>query len=225
MSNTDTRAGDLLNSIVGCAFVVALDESGLSPDDVADPNVALRVAAACAEEVFRFRSDYDLTAPRVLALARGKAAQARALIDHPGAAWWFDDVDLRAQAWLSIHGTPDKFIYGTPPDTMAWRRPDNPSRLWERYAQKPLGNQSTSTLYGPYLTSELVACDERVGDYLCRFPLAWWSMRFFEDVRVFEIHGPSDWHDLCVRYTARGTEDNRLVPNWGAVSEEWTAFT
>ena len=221
MANTDTRADDLLNSIVGCAFVVALDESGLTPDDVADPKAALPMVAACADEVFRFRSDYDLVAPGVRALAREKVPQARALIEHPGAAWWFDDVDLRAQAWLSIHGTPDKFIYGTPPDTMAWRRPENPSRPWERYAQKPLGNQSTSTLYGPCLTSELVARDERVGDYLCEFPLAWWSVRFPEEVRVFEVHGPSDWHDLCVRYPARGTEDDRLVPSWGAVSEQW----
>ena len=221
MVNADTRADDLLNSIVGCAFVVALDESGLTPDDVADPKVALPMAAACADEVFRFRSDYDLVARGVRALAREKVPRARALFEHPGAAWWFDDVDLRSQAWLSIHGTLDKFIYGTPPDTMAWRRPDNPSRPWERYAQTPLGNQSTSTLYGPYLTSELVARDERVGDYLCEFPLAWWSVRFPEEVRVFEVHGPSDWHDLCVRYPARGTEDDRLVPNWGAVSEEW----
>ena len=53
------------------------------------------------------------------------------------------------------------------------------------------------------------------------FPLAWWAMRFPQDARVFEINGPSDWHELCVRYQARGTEDDRLVPNWGAVSEEW----
>ena len=116
-------------------------------------------------------------------LARGKVAQARALIEHTDTAWWFDGVDLRAQAWLSIHGTLDKFIYGTPPDTMAWRRPENPSRPWERYAQKPLGNQITSTLYGPYLTSKLVAYDKRAGDYYCEFPLAWWSMCFLEDVR------------------------------------------
>ena len=221
MADADTRADDLLSSIVGCAFVAALDESGLTPDDVADPKTSLRMAAASADLVDIYRSDYDLTAPGVLDLARGKAAQARALIEHPGTAWWFDDVNLRAQAWLSIHGTLDKFIYGTPPDTMAWRRPGNPSRPWERYAQKPYGHQITSTLHGPYLTSELLARDERVGDYRCQFPLAWWSMCFLEDVRVFEVHGPRDWHDLCVRYPARGTKDDRLVPNWGAVSEEW----
>ena len=221
MTDADTRVDDLLNSITGCALVVVLDESGLTPEDVADPKASLPLAAWCADYVDVHSGDHNLIAPGVLDLARGKEAQARALIEHPGTAWWFDDLDPQRQAWLSIHGTLDKFIYGTPPDTMAWHRPENPSRRWERYAQKPYGNQSTSTLYGPHLTSELVAYYGRVGDYYCEFPLAWWSMRFLEDVRVFEIHGPSDWHELCVRYPARGTQDDRLVPNWGAVSEEW----
>ena len=221
MVDTDARVEDLLNSLVGCDFLVTLVETGLSPEDLADPKVSLRLAASAADSVDRFRADHDLIAAELPALAREKAIQARAVIEHPGTAWWFGDIDLNAQAWVSIHGTLDKFIYGTPPDTMAWQQPENPSRGWERYAQKPYGNQITSTLYGPHLTSKLIAYDERVGDYRCEFPLAWWSMRFPEDVRVFEIHGPSDWHNLCVRYPAKGTEDDRLVPNWGAVAEDW----
>ena len=215
MTDADTRVDDLLSSITGCAFVVVLDETGLTPDDVADPKIGLRMAAECVEFVSRHGADYDRVAPGVLDLARGKSSQARALIEHPDTAWWFNDVDLHAQAWLSI------LIYGAPPDTMTWSRPASPSGRWERYAQKPYVYQTTSTLYGPHLTSELVAYHERVGDYLCEFPLAWWSVRFLEEVRVFEIHGPSDWHKLCVTYLARGTEDDRLAPDWGAVSEEW----
>ncbi len=206
-------------------FVVALDETGLTPGDVADPKTALRMAAACVDFVDRYDANYGLVAPGVLALARDKAPQARALFEHPDTAWWFDDVDLRAQAWISIHGTLDRFIYGTPPDTVTWRRPENPSRRWERYAQRPYGNQITSTLYGSYLTSKLLAYEERVGDVLCQFPLAWWSIRFLDEVRVFEIHGPSDWHDLCVRYPARGTEDDRLVPNGEPRRKSGTAST
>lgn len=221
MADTDTRVGHLLNSVVGCALVVALEESGLTPDAAADPKTSLQMATACADFVDRYNSGYELVAPGVLTLAKGKVDQARALIEHPDTSWWFQDVDLCNQVWLSIHGTPDKFTYGTPPNTMAWHQPDTPSRGWELYAQKPRGNQITSTLYGPYLTSKLLAYVERTGDHRCQFPLAWWSIHFLEDVRVFEIHGPSDWHDLCVRYPARGTEDGRIVPNWGAVSEEW----
>ena len=220
MANTDTRVEDLLNSLVGCAFVVTLDETGISPEELRDPGVSLRLAASAAESVCIHDSDYDQVASELPTLARKKVAQARAVIEHPGTAWWFDDIDLQTQTWLSVHGTLDKFIYGTPRDTMAWHEPQNPSRPWEGYAQKPLGNQITSTQYGPHLTSKLIAYDERVGDYLCQFPLAWWSIRFLEEVRVYEIHGPSDWHNLCVRYPAKDKQ-GRLVPNWGAVAEEW----
>lgn len=220
MASIDAPVEDLLNSLVGCAFLVMLDETGISPEELSDPKVSLRLAAPCIEAVTRHRYDHNLIAAELPTLAREKAAQARAVLNHPGAAWWFNNIDLNAQAWLSVHGTLRKFIYGTPPDTMAWRKPQNPSGPWERYAQKPFSNQITSTLYGPHLTSELIAYDERVGDYLCEFPLAWWSMRFLEDVRVFEIHGPSDWHNLCVRYPAEDRQ-GRLVPNWGAVAEDW----
>lgn len=198
-----------------------MDKTGISPKDLINPNQSLRLAAASADSVFRFDSNHARLASELPTLAREKIDQARAVIEHPGTAWWFDDINLNSQTWLSIHGTLNKFIYGTPPDTMAWNQPQNPSRAWERYAQKPYGNQITSTQYGPDSISQLIAYDKRIGDYFCQFPLACWSILFLEEVRVFEIHGPSDWHDLCVRYPAMDTEDDRLVPNWGAVSEEW----
>jgi len=206
---------------VGCQFLVTVVESGLSPEDLADPKVSLWLAGKAADSVEIFRDDHDQIAAELPALAREQADQAREIIVHPGTAWWFNDIDLNAQAWLSIEGTLINFIYGTPPNTLGWERPANPSQRWERYAQKPYGNQSTSTLYGPHLTSELVGRHDRVGDYMCEFPLAWWTISFMEEVRVFEIHGPADWHDLCVRYPAKGTEDDRLVPNWGEAAEEW----
>ena len=221
MADTDTLAEDLLNSLVGCDFLVTVVESGIPLQELEDPKVSLWLAGAAADSVDRFRSDHDLIAAELPGLARERAAQAREIFERPGIAWWFDDIDVNAQAWLSIHGTLAKFIYGTPPSTTTWQRPQNPSGGWERYAQKPLGHQVTSTLYGPNLTSELICREDRVGDYMCEFPLAWWSMRFLDAVRVFEIHGPSDWHNLCVRYPAKGTDDDRLVPNWGAVAEEW----
>ena len=224
MTNADARVEDFLNSLVGCEFLVTLVESGISPEDLADPKVSLRVAAASADTVNIYNADHKLIAAELPALARERAAHARAVFEHPGTAWWFNDIDLTAQAWVSINWTspPLKFIYGTPPNTTEWQRPKNPSSGWERYAQKPFSKlpQVTSTLYEPHMTSKLVAYDERVGDYMCEFPLAWWTMRFLEEVRVFEIHGPADWHDLCVRYPAKYKGD-RLVPNWGAVAEEW----
>ena len=218
MANHDARAEDLLNSLVGCAFLVMLDETGLSPEDLGDPKVSLRLAAISAEYVYTHNLDYAARASELPTLAREKAARARAVIEHPDTSWWFDSIDLQAQAWLSVE-TPDKLISAMPPDTIAWHRPQNPSGPWERYAQKPLGNQVSSTQYGPHLTSELMAKDERVSDYISEFPLAWWSMRFLEEVRVAEIHGPSDWHDLCVRYPTKDRYGRLAVCPRNTVSE------
>ena len=219
MTDIKTQAEHLLNSVLGCAFVVALDENGLTPDDAADPNTSLRLAAVCADSVDKYRPDYESVAPGVLALASEKAALAHALIEHPGTAWWFGPVDLNRQTWLSIHGTPDKFIYGTPPNTDEWRSPRNPSDRWECYAQKPLSNQYTSTLYGPRLTSQLIAYDARVGDYYCMFPLAWWAMRRgcsrFTARRTGmncafgirrEVRRTTAWFRIGERYPKNGTE-------------------
>ena len=101
MVNTNTRVEDLLNSLVGCDFLVTLVETGLSPEDLADPKVSLRSAASAADSVDRFRADHDLIAAELPALTREKEAQARAVMEHPGIAWWFDDIDLQAQAWVS----------------------------------------------------------------------------------------------------------------------------
>ena len=125
-----------MNSPVGCDFLVTMVESGVSPEDLADPKVSLSLAAVSADSVNRFNADHDLIAAEPPALARERAAHARAVVEHPGTAWW--------------------------------------------------------------------------------------PMRFLEDVRVFEIHGPVDWYDLCTKYPAKYKESrSRLAPNWGAVAEEW----
>ena len=41
MPNTDARVEALLNSLVGCDFLVTLVESGIPPEDFAEPKVSL----------------------------------------------------------------------------------------------------------------------------------------------------------------------------------------
>ena len=48
-----------------------------------------------------------------------------------------------------------------------------------------------------------------------------WRIRFPACVRVYEVNDSTDWRRLCVRYPARGVDDDRLVPNWGAGAGEW----
>ena len=68
MANTDTRVEDLLNSLIGCDFLVTLVETGISPESLADPKVSLRLAASAADSVDRFNADHDLIAAALPAL-------------------------------------------------------------------------------------------------------------------------------------------------------------
>ena len=51
MVNTDTRVESLLNSLVGCDFLVTAVVSGLSPVDLADPKISLSLASSSVETV------------------------------------------------------------------------------------------------------------------------------------------------------------------------------
>jgi hypothetical protein len=64
-------------------------------------------------------------------------------------------------------------------------------------------------------------------------PWASWRLQVPHSARIFEIDGPLAWHDLCLRYPAKGIrdrsrpdfsgDDGQLVPNWSAVAADWDA--
>jgi len=212
MKEMERRVSEILNGPLGCAFLLTASESGLTQEAMADPRISLRVAARCVNLVERWASDHDAIVAEILELGQRQEPLARAILEHPGTAWWFGPPDLQRQVWISLDGAP--------PNTSTWEPPVNPPHSWETYAQKPLGRQMTSTLFGGH-SSLLMAYEERSGDYSCGFPLACWMLQIAPEVRVFEIDGPEAWHDLCLRYPATCREDDRLVPNWGAASEDW----
>ncbi|MYC07122.1 MAG: hypothetical protein F4X57_08130 [Chloroflexi bacterium] len=90
MANTDARVEALLKSLVGCQFLVTLVESGLSPEDLADPKVSLWLAAASANKVNIYNVGHDLIAADLP--ARAKCSYGRTMtgfratvdVDIPG---------------------------------------------------------------------------------------------------------------------------------------------
>ena len=145
---------------------------------------------------------------------------ARAILEHPATAWWFDSPDLDHQIWIAHEGTF--------PITAKWESPSTPPGGWERYAQKPRGLQYTSTLVDG-LTSLFVAYDNRSGDLaFWPTPLPCWELRILSHVKIYEIDGPGAWHELCLKYPAertssQGKADGQLTPDWGAVAADWDA--
>lgn len=224
MNETEKRVEQLLDCPLGCVFLLAVDASNLAPEAATAPENCLRLAAACVDVISPWMDGHAEALVEALELGSQLKGLARSILEHPGSVWWFEPPDLDRQLW--IYHPPDLSYVswlspdGAPPDTASWSRPATPPGRWERYAQKPIGNQQTSTLFGG-LSSELMAYDEGAGDYMCHFPLECWELRIQQDVRIYEVRGPDSWHELCVRYPAIDQDDGRLVPDWGAAAADW----
>ena len=184
---------------------------------IADPEEVLRLAAECADYIDPFGAEHAEIVALVVEYARSRGTLAKALLEHPNSDWWFSTLDRSCQAWISRDGNAFS--------DMAWQPAAESSKGWEQKVQKPLRRISTSTLKGS-ASSEMIAYDLQVGDYIVGFPLSVYRLVIPETYRVFEIHSPAEWHDLCVSYPAPGRDhsgrhDGRIAPDWNAVSMDW----
>ena len=217
MDQLDDRASDLLNSALGCTFLVAVSETGNPIESITDPEEVLRLAAECADYVDPFGAEHSENVALVLEYAQSRRELARALLEHPNSDWWFSPLDRSCQVWISRDGKT--FL------DMAWQPASEGSKAWEQKVQKPLRRISSSTLKGS-ASSEMIAYDLQVGDHFAGFPLTVYQLVIPETYRVFEIHCPAEWHNLCFSYPAPGKDqssrhDGRITPDWNAVSMDW----
>lgn len=221
MNELEQRVDALLSSPLGCAFVLAVESNDRPLETFALPEMSFQVAASCVDFCDVNKGDGDQFQRLALRYGQRRRALARSILEHPAFAWWFDPVDLDNQVWVAPnypHGEPGHSHFKLL-NVSEWREPTSPPGGWSLSAQKPDLQQSTSTKRGE-LTSELAAYNIFACDHICTFPLARWHLRILEDVRVYEIKGPADWHELCLRYTGKG-DDGRLAPDWGAVAADW----
>ncbi len=226
MWETDKRVETILNSPVGCEFLLSIEAAGLTPETVAVPRHSFCLAASVVEGMTVWDPYHALAVGEALSQAERLAPLARRLLKHAATSWWFESLDLDHQVWIE-HGKEPFCVepLDGPLDTTTWQLPRTPPDWWERYAQKPHTLQYTSTLHGED-ASLLVGYDHGVGDLISYFPIKCWLMEITPGVRVYEIHGPKDWHDLCVCYPAKGGQGNGqdgewLVPDWGAAARDW----
>ncbi|MYC35250.1 MAG: hypothetical protein F4X64_19050 [Chloroflexi bacterium] len=213
MTEPEKRVEEILSSPMGCAFFADARERGYLPEDLANPAVSLCLASEAVDMVERWRSDHEEVVAEMLGLAPVIRPLVEATLAQDGTAWWYEPPDPERQVWIAHEGET--------PDPSEWRQPKSPPSEWERYAQKPDSLQYTSTSYNGY-TSLLIAYENHTGDMWAQsWPLQCWRMRTLADVRIYELHGPADWHRLCVAYPAHDSDDGRLVPDWGAASADW----
>jgi hypothetical protein len=222
----DSQVETLLNAPLGCAFLLAIDESGLRPNVAAQPEMSLRVVAEAITQTEIWRGDYHERITEILRRGRRLSHLARAVLEDPGAGWWFQPIKLEQQLWA----WPQDWDSG--PDPSRIRAPDEPLTWLERYAQKPLTLWTSTLINGAACLLEAV--DGGAGDWDVRdYPLACWKLTATTSARVYEIAGPEDWHTLCLRYPIEVGEmaaqhlqghwpgADRLTPDWPAVAKDW----
>ena len=207
------RVEEILASPFGCAFFANAGEFGYLPEDLVNPAVSMPLAAEAVGYVEKWNADHEADVERALGLAPVIRPLVESTLAHDGTAWWYEPLAPERQVWVAHEGET--------PEPSDWKRPNSPPSRWERYAQKPLGLQYTTTLHQGY-ASLLIAYENRAGDLWPQsWPLQCWGMRMPADVKVYELNGPQDWHRLCVAYSAHDFDDGRLVPDWGAASADW----
>lgn len=214
--NIAARAAALCVAPAGCAFLLAIEESGLTLEDATAPMAAAFLAALAGEAVGPWFGGHDRVVAMALEQGERLLPLARGLLAQPAAAAWFAPLDRRAQHAVSRRDDGETLSMPV--------SPERPPNGWERYAQKAEWGLWTSTgLDGEgEMTSFLASVAFGVADLGHYFapPLAAWRLTVIPVARVFEVAGPQDWHRLCARYPADG-DDDRLVPDWSAAAEEW----
>lgn len=210
MDRSEERAAQLCASPTGCVFLLLAEENNLEPEVLADPSVAVRVAARAIGETGIYWHEHDWVIAAALADGPRLLPFARSVLSKPAAAQWFSPVDLEAQDWLGPDGSG-------PPKPVGMAQPEPP---W--HAGFPASDLVTSTASNG-MSSALAALMYYAGDYhLGKPPLRRYRVRPAGKPRVLEVDGPIRWHDLCRRYPAHHDE-YQLLLDWNAVALDWDA--
>ncbi|MCY4558051.1 MAG: hypothetical protein OXF79_17120 [Chloroflexi bacterium] len=219
------KAQAMLASPAGCALILDVSENSHLPlEYFAQPMESFWLAASAIDWCDWRRGKHGAE-NRSLALADAQDHTNLALqiVSDPAFDWWYEPLDLNSQIWVSPqmpHGSNFRYPEPDPFDPKSWRPPGTLDGLdLEGDPVPDTYAQNTSTLRG-ITTSQITAYANYVVDHISHFPLAAWQLQFQQDVRVWEINHPADWHTLCLEFPHHAP-DGRLQPNWPEVSEKW----
>ena len=203
----DASVDDLVRSPLGCAFLLSMDYSGVSPADAVKPAVSLDALATAVSETTIWSADYARLIRYLALKSESLKPLARAILEHPGRDWWFAPLDRKAQVWAaraenaSAAPTQARFVS---PSNNRWVTWDNKPRK---------GGLYTATLFDCE-TALFAALHSGVSELSIDFksPVVCWRLTASESARVYEITSPLDLHELCARYPARGNGRGRYLP-------------
>ncbi|HYU74827.1 MAG TPA: hypothetical protein VEL31_19335 [Ktedonobacteraceae bacterium] len=162
-----------------------------------------------------FNERYQRQADILLASGLALKPFAAHFLAAPGTATWFTDLDRKRQEWVSSIGLPPQ-VSSFHPDLCAYGAGNTKPRqtFW---TSTSLTARTSSWLH--YL---------RWGEDRRDPPYPRWHVEVLPSARVYEIHGPQAWQNLCLASPApsrmaysTSRPDTLIEPDWQAVSQDW----
>ena len=226
----EEKAAAMMRSPLGRAVATIAAGSGMSARELAVPETSIWLCVEASDDIEVWNAVRDKIHVFLEHEAPKHKGFLREILAQSSVSWWFEPMDKERQVWVSRDESP--------PSEDSLITPSEPPTRWERYALKPTGGLFTSTQVGS-ISPMAAAIDFGVGDFRPWYgqpPYAVWRLDVDESARIFEIHGPNDWHRLCVEYPAEGNSGRhagnepdfsrdacRLVPDWSKVARDWDA--
>ena len=171
--------------------------------------------AQCGAELTPYWDGYQRQAGALLAPSASLRPFAHHLLQAPGTATWFADLDRKRQEWMST---------ANPAPEQSSFHPD--LRSYGAGITKPRRAFWTSTSVGEGSSGWLHSLPW--GEDRWEPPYHRWRLEVLPAARVYEVHGPRGWQALCLAYPAPSrlaypveTPAALIEPNWQAVSQDW----
>ncbi|MCY3543078.1 MAG: hypothetical protein OXH22_03405 [Chloroflexi bacterium] len=201
----DEKVEELLASPAGCAFLVVLQESGVSTADAVHPAISLQAAYRAINKLSIWRPNFQETVKFALLNGRKLSELARAILELPEVGWWFAPIDRKAQTWAASRDDAPTLAKFNMPSAA-------PLTYWERRTNKSDSGLYTCTSFegnSSFLTAMDISDVNGPNDLTIEFefPVKQWRLRVSDAARVYEINGPADWHRLCAKYPAGSARD------------------
>ncbi len=198
-----------------CLQELAIREGGDGYFDLLTAERLSELVVQCEEDLTPYTNDYQERADILLAHGPSLRQFADHLLDAPATADWFANLDRKRQAWIApsdrppdpISFSPDLHQFGagiTKPRRALWTSTsiDNCPSGWIAYLR--WGEDHQEPPYHP------------------------WRLQVPSSARVYEVHGPQVWHNLCLAYPAPSslayaipTPKDLIEPEWEAVAHNW----
>ena len=192
----------LTTTPVGCAFLATADAAGMTLDEIVEPNTALQLLGAAADQTQPHAQDFLERSEEALSHGPDLARLARELMRLREAHAWWAPLDRDRQVWTSLSADIHSLDMG-----IFFDDPLPGSPIGKHYVFTSTQVDDVASLDIAWVWD--MAMDQMGGDG----PISRTRMTVTPTARVCEIREFDDWRQLIGRYPSKSpdTHENRTI--------------